>query len=210
MRILLVDDHALVVEGMRNFLTVNGFAVVGAAKGGAEALKLFAQTNPDLVLMDLQMGDLDGIQATKMIKEQYAEARIVMLTAIEDDDSLVAAMGAGAEGYLLKNMDPEKFLAQVNAIAAGEMPFAPGLAERLLRRMSRQSRKPEVPALDLTDRQTELLKLLAQGLTYKEIGTQMGITVATVRYHIKEILFKTGLPNRAQLLVNLSRLALDE
>lgn len=204
MKTLLVDDHSLVLEGLRNFLTANGFEVVGLASNGAEALLKFEMYKPDLVLMDVQMADCDGIQATQMIKREYPDAKIVMLTAVEDDESLFAAIQAGAEGYLLKDMEPERFLRQLASAASGELPFAPGLAERLLREFNRRAQKREDKAdgaqRELTERQENLLQLLAGGLTYKEIAGQMGVAVPTVRYHIKELLAKMHLTNRAQLI----------
>lgn len=209
MRTLLVDDHALFLEGLQGFLGANGIEVIGTARNGSEALLKYEMLKPDLILMDIQMADCDGIEATRMIKKAYPEARIVMLTAVEDDDSLFAAVAAGAAGYLLKEMEPESFMRQLSGLAAGETPLAPGLAARLLREFSHAKQQKE-EGLDrepeeLTGRQTELLQLLAEGQTYKEIAYHLGITVATVRYHIKEILAKTRLSNRAQLIAHASR-----
>ncbi|MDT8899634.1 response regulator [Anaeroselena agilis] len=208
MKTLLVDDQALVLEGLRSFLEAHGFAVVGTARSGAEALLKVDMLRPDLVLMDIQMAGLDGIETTRSLKKEHPEAKIVMLTAVEDDDSLVAAMQAGAEGYLLKDMEPDDFVSQLAGLAASELPFAPGLAKRLLRKLSRP---PGEKAGDsggqpgLTVRQAELLQLLTEGLTYKEIAARLGLTVATVRYHINEILAKTRLANRTQLIAHASR-----
>lgn len=209
MKTLLVDDHVLVLEGLRKFLAANGFAIVGTARNGADALSQFAALRPDLVLMDLQMPGLDGILTTRMIKEKYPETKIVILTAIEDDKSLLAAIQAGAEGYLLKDMEPENFISQLVGLSTGEMPLAPGLAGRLLRKLSRRQQKDDRPQPELTERQAEILQLLAEGLTYKEIGTRLNLKEVTVRYHIKEILAKTQLTNKAQLLVHATRLGLD-
>ncbi len=210
MRILLVDDQALMLEGLRSLLTARGFTVAGTAQNGAEALMKYEMLRPDLVLMDIQMGGLDGIETTRLMKKEYPEAKIVMLTGTETDDNLVAAIRAGAEGYLLKDMDPDGFVRQLTAAAAGEMPFAPGLARRLLDRLSDRPGKESGGTggedRRLTERQSELLRLLAQGLTYKEIAGELGLAVDTVRYHIREILAKTQLANRAQLLANASRL----
>lgn len=208
MKTLIVDDQALILEGLRSFLTANGFEVVGTARNGAEALVKFEMLKPDLVLMDIQMDGLDGIQTTQMIKKEYPGAKIVMLTAIETDKNLIAAIQAGAEGYLLKGMEPETFIRQLAAFAAGEMPFAPGLAKRLLNKLSfvRSNDEDAGEPRKLTERQTELLQLLAEGLTYKEIAGQLDLAVDTVRYHIREILAKTQLANRAQLIANASRL----
>ncbi|SMC41845.1 response regulator [Sporomusa malonica] len=212
MKILLVDDQALVLEGLRSFLLAKGYEVVGTARNGAEALVKFEMLRPELVLMDIQMEGCNGIEATRIIKRDYPDAKIVMLTAIETDRNLIAAIQAGAEGYLLKDMEPDSFIGHLAAITTGEMPFAPGLARRLLKKLSdhRPREGDSGEARKLTKRQTELLQLLAQGLTYKEIAGQLGLAVDTVRYHIKEILAKTQLANRVQLIANISRLTPDE
>jgi DNA-binding NarL/FixJ family response regulator len=214
MRILLVDDHALFSEGLRNFLVINGLEVAGTARNGSEALLKFEMLQPDLILMDIQMAGYDGIETTRMIKKEYPEAKIVMLTAVEDAESLLVAVQAGAEGYLLKDMEPESFLRQLTALNVGEMPLAPGLAERLLWEFSRSKQQKSEGDVrerrELTERQAELLQLLTEGLTYKEIADRMDIAVATVRYHIKEILAKTRLTNRAQLIAHALRQGLGE
>jgi DNA-binding NarL/FixJ family response regulator len=209
MKTLLVDDHVLVLEGLRKFLAANGFEIVGTARNGADALSQFAALRPDLVLMDLQMPGLNGILTTRMIKEKYPETKIVILTAIEDDKSLLAAIQAGAEGYLLKDMEPENFISQLVGLSTGEMPLAPGLAGRLLRTLSRRQQKDDRPQPELTERQVEILQLLAEGLIYKEIGTRLNLKEVTVRYHIKEMLAKTQMTNKAQLLVHAMRFGLD-
>jgi len=209
MKMLLVDDHALVLEGMRKFLAANGFEIVGIARNGEDALRQLAVLRPDLVLMDLQMPGLDGIHTTQIIKEKYPETKVVILTAIEDDQSLIEAIQAGAEGYLLKDMEPENFISQLVGLNTGEMPFAPGLASRLMRKLSRQRQKDDMPQPMLTERQTKLLQLLAEGLTYKEIGVELNIKDVTVRYHIKEMLAKTQMANKSQLLAHAARLGLD-
>ncbi|MDT8903996.1 response regulator [Anaeroselena agilis] len=210
MRILLVDDQALMLEGLRSLLTAKGFTVAGTAQSGAEALMKYEMLRPDLVLMDIQMAGLDGIETTRLLKKEYPEAKVVMLTGVETDSNLVAAIRAGAEGYLLKDMDADGFVRQLAAAAAGEMPFAPGLARRLLDRLSDRPRPedhgPGGEERRLTERQSELLRLLAEGLTYKEIAARLGLAVDTVRYHIREILAKTQLANRTQLIANASRL----
>ncbi|MDU2066479.1 MAG: response regulator transcription factor [Sporomusaceae bacterium] len=220
MNALLVDDHALMMEGMKHFLTSNGIKVVGTACSGAEALLQYEmhQMEIDIVLMDIQMKDCDGIEATSMIKKEYPQAKIVMLTAFEDEDNLLAAVQAGAEGYLLKDMEPESFLQQLSRLAAGEMPLAPRLAERLLYKFShyqeafredsnayekeKSADEPitEKPARELSERQREVLQLLTQGMTYRQIGDRLELKEVTVKYHVREILNKLHLPNRVTLI----------
>ncbi|HWR38545.1 MAG TPA: response regulator transcription factor [Patescibacteria group bacterium] len=209
MKTLLVDDHVLILAGLQNFLTANGIEVAGTARNGTEALIQYAILKPDLVLMDLQMAGLDGIETTRILKKDYPEAKIVMLTAIEDEEKLFAALQAGAEGYLLKDMEPESFLRQLAVAAAGEMPIAPNLAQRLLRTFSGgwQTSK-EVggeTARELTERQTDLLQMLVEGMTYKEIAARLNLKESTVKYHVKEILAKLQLGNRTQLITHALR-----
>lgn len=204
MKTLLVDDHALVLEGLKHFLTSQGIEVVGTARNGVEALMQYEMVEPDLVLMDIQMAGCDGIQTTRMIKKEYPEAKIVILTAFEDEENILAAVQAGAEGYLLKDMEPESFIRQLAGMAAGETPLAPHLAERLLQEFGQRKEQAgqaiRSPEKELTDRQREVLQLLTQGLTYGKIATQLELKEVTVKYHVKEILSKLGLPNRTQLI----------
>lgn len=206
---LLVDDHALVLEGLRNFLEISGIEVIGTAKNGVEALLQYEMLQPDLVLMDIQMADCDGIQATQMIRKEYPEAKIVMLTASEDDESVFAAIRAGAQGYLRKDMDPASFIRQLMGINNGEMPLAPGLAARLLREFSCNHKTVDETAngevRELTARQTDVLQLLSEGMTYKEIAVRLYLAEVTVKYHVKEILAKLQLDNRAQLIAHALR-----
>ena len=206
---LLVDDHALVLEGLRNFLEISGIEVIGTAKNGVEALLQYEMLQPDLVLMDIQMADCDGIQATQMIRKEYPEAKIVMLTASEDDESVFAAIRAGAQGYLRKDMDPASFIRQLMGINNGEMPLAPGLAARLLREFSCHHKTVDESAnrevRELTARQTDVLQLLSEGMTYKEIAERLYLAEVTVKYHVKEILTKLQLANRAQLIAHALR-----
>lgn len=214
MKVLLVDDHSLFLEGIRNFLDVNDIDVVGTAKSGVEALNKIELLRPNLILMDVQMAGCDGIEATRMIKTKYPDMKIVMLTASEDEDSLFAAIQAGAVGYLLKNMEPEQFLRQLNSLNEGDMPLAPGLAKRLLQEFNRRRQVENENSAEtgpqLTERQTEILQLLTEGLTYRVMAQRLVLKEATIKYHIKEILTKLHLNNRAQLLVYASQMGLNE
>ncbi|CQR73251.1 Transcriptional regulatory protein DegU [Sporomusa ovata DSM 2662] len=213
MKILLVDDHALFLEGIRIFLEVNDINVIGTAKSGEEALTKVEVLKPELILMDVQMAECDGIETTRMIKREYPEMKIVMLTASEDEDSLFAAMQAGAVGYLIKSMDPEQFLRQLFSLREGEVPLAPGLAKRLLGEFSRRRQVADELSdesePELTRRQTEVLQLLTDGWTYKEIALRLDLKEVTVKYHVREILSKLHLSNRTQLIAHASRLRLN-
>ncbi len=214
MKVLLVDDHSLFLEGIKNFLQVNDIAVVGTARNGREALGKIPILQPELILMDVQMAGCDGIEATGMIKAKYPHMKIVMLTASEDEDSLLNAIQAGAEGYLLKSMEAEQFLRQLNRLNEGDMPLAPGLAKRLLQEFSRRRQAENENNAEteqqLTERQTEILQLLTEGLTYRAMAQRLTLKEVTIKYHIKEILAKLHLTNRAQLLMYASRMELNE
>lgn len=214
MKVLLVDDHTLFLEGIRNFLDVNDIEVVGTAKSGVEALNKIRMLQPNLILMDVQMAGCDGIEATRMIKAEYPDMKIVMLTASEDEDSLFAAIQAGAVGYLLKSMEPEQFIWQLNGLNEGDMPLAQGLAKRLLQEFNRRRQTENGNNAEserqLTERQTEVLQLLTEGLTYRVMAQRLHLKESTIKYHIKEILTKLHLANRAQLLVYASRMVVNE
>ncbi len=212
MKILLVDDHALFLEGIKNFLEVNDIEVLGTAQSSEEALTKTGILKPEIILMDVQMEECDGIATTRLIKQKYPEVKVVMLTACEDEDSLFAAMQAGAVGYLIKSMEPQQFLYQLTSLQDGELPLAPGFAKRLLgeftRRRQTGAEADEESEQQLTARQTEVLQLLTEGLTYREIAHRLELKVVTVKYHIKEIITKLHLSNRAQLIAHASRLGL--
>jgi DNA-binding NarL/FixJ family response regulator len=203
MKILLVDDHPLFLQGMQTFLETNGAEIVGTARNGAEALVKYEMLAPDLVLMDLQMAGCDGIETTRMMKKDYPEANIVILTAYEDEATLLAALQAGASGYLLKSIEPEDFLRQLDALNRGEMPMASAIAGRLLQKLACQAAAMEVENTaeqKLTERQLEIVKLLIEGFSYKEIAAQLDLKEATVKYHVGEILAKLHLSSKVQLI----------
>lgn len=215
MKLLLVDDNFLYLEGLKSFLQDNGIGVLGTAANGLEALNKVAMLKPEMIVMDVQMDGCDGIEATRLIKQDFPEIEIVMLTISEDDEHLFAAIRAGASGYLLKGMDSQQFLAELWRLAAGEAVLASGMAKRILREFAAQDRsmaekpsvKPAAPEQpELSTRQAEVLNLLAQGMTYKEIGVVLTISERTVCYHVNEIISKLHLANRTQLLANISRL----
>ena len=212
MKTLLVDDHALFLEALRSFLTTNGFEVVGTARNGATALLKFEMLRPDLVLMDLQMPGCDGIQTTQAIKKQYPDAKIVMLTALEDEENLFLAIQAGADGYLLKDMEPKSFFRQLVGLTEGETPLAPSLAGRILHEFrhhrAKSDKDADLPQRGLTERQSEILQMIIQGLLYKEIAAHMNLKEVTVKYHVREILDKLQLANRSQLIAHASRYGL--
>ena len=214
MRLLLVDDNALYLEGLASFLQTEGIEVAGTAGDGLEAVAKIEMLQPDVILMDVEMPSCNGIEATRIIKRDFPGIEIIMLTIYDEDEQLFAAIRAGASGYLLKGMETDQFLAELRRLAAGDAPLAPGLARRILQELGHlkteppQAAKPAAQLAELTRRQSEILKRLAEGLTYREIGEEFGIREVTVRYHVNEIMDKLHLANRAQLIARAAKLDL--
>lgn len=200
MKTLLVDDHPLFLEGMQNFLRARGIEVVGTARNGLDALMKYEMLHPDLVLLDLQMANCDGIETTRMLKQEYPAANIVILTAYEDENSLVAALQAGAAGYLIKSMEPQEFLAKLDGFSRGEAPLAAALAGRMLQQLAHPETAEHPAGWELSERQLEIVKSLARGLSYKEIADLLNLKETTIKYHLSEILAKLHLDNKAQLI----------
>jgi DNA-binding NarL/FixJ family response regulator len=206
MRLLLVDDHPLFLEGVRNLLSGRGIQVVGTARDGYEALAAARALLPDVILMDLRMPRCDGLTATALIKSELPTIRVVVLTMSADDADLYQAIRLGASGYLLKSQDAEGFFQSLEAVARGEVALAPGLAQRLMAEFARLATKeweadppPEQNSRErLSPRQTQILTLVSRGLTYKEVGNHLGLAERTVKYHMGEILADLHLKNRAE------------
>ncbi len=221
MRVLLVDDHSLMVEGLTNLLTAHGIDVVGAAGDGLEALAAARRCRPDLILMDIRMPRCDGLAATRLIKAQMPELRIVILTTSAEDDDLFEAIKSGACGYLLKSMSGRQFTEALLGLEEGVPPFSPGLAAKILHEFAQQASQggaPEPPAAaassareagaELTERQIEVLKAVAAGLTYKEVGAELALSERTVRYHMAEIMDRLHLENRSQVIAYAGQMGL--
>lgn len=200
MRVLLADDHQLFRAGLESLFTVWGHEVVGHANDGMEALVQARATMPDLILMDINMPNLGGLDATRLIKAEIPVIKIVMVTVSDDQADLFEAIKSGAEGYLLKNMSEDDFRKTMDAIARGEPPLSPGLAIQLLQEFGRLSRgdpsKVEPPRL--TERETEVLRKVAAGSTNREIAAALVISEHTAAFHIKNILAKLHTSNRTQ------------
>src|SRR3990172_1222532 len=203
MKILLADDHALFLEGLRNLLTVNGIQVIGTARNGLEAVERTLQLRPDIVLMDIRMPGCDGITATKLIKTEWPDCKIVMLTTSVEEPDLVEAIRSGANGYLLKTLEAGPFLTYLKGVERGEAAISRELAGTLLKVVSRQD-ETEKPGrngaekVQLTARQTEILQLVAQGFSNKEISRCLSVSEHTVKYHLGEIYQRLNLKNREQ------------
>ena len=204
LRILVVDDHRLFREGLTALLSAaDDTEVVGEAGTGTEALARSDELAPDVVLMDIMMPDMNGIEATSRLRAEHPDIEVIMLTMLEDDDSLFAAMCAGAHGYILKGADAAEVLHTVRAVGAGEALFGPAIARRLTTFFQHvEGRGMSVsPFPDLTDREREVLDLIAQGLDNRRIASRLYISGKTVSNHISNIFAKLHLDDRAQAIV---------
>jgi two-component system NarL family response regulator len=200
-RVLLVDDHALFRRGVAGVLArEQDFEVVGEAGDGAEGLRKARALRPDLVLMDIHMPGTDGVQAAREIVRSLPTTRVVMLTVSEEDRDLFEAIKGGAHGYLLKTVTPETLCASLRGVFRGEAPVSGATAARILKELAERTEqaRPSPAGERLTAREEEVLRLLASGLTNKEIGTRLGIAENTVKNHLKSILAKLHLDNRVQ------------
>lgn len=207
-RLLIVDDHTLFREGLQAiFLSVNDIEVVGETASGEDAIQQAQMLRPDVILMDIQMADMNGIEASKRILEAVPETHIIMLTMLEDSDTLFAAMMAGARGYVLKGADKAEVLRTIRAVASGDVLFGAAIANRVadyFRNLSAASpsrRMPTTPFPELSDRELEVLDLIARGFNNHEIARQLHVTVKTVSNHISNIFGKLHVVDRAQAII---------
>ena len=203
-RILIVDDHSVVRQGLRMFLSLDSeLEVVGESENGQEALLMARELKPDVVLMDLLMPVMDGIEATKAIRAELPEVEVVALTSVLEDVSVTGAIRAGAIGYLLKNSEPEELHRAIRGAAEGQVQLAPAAAARLMREV----RAPVSPEA-LTERETEVLKLLARGQANKQIASSLFVEEKTVKAHVSSILRKLGVRSRIQAALHAIRTGL--
>lgn len=215
LRVLLIDDHPLFLDGLRTMLTAYGLQVVGLGRDGLDAQELARRLRPDLILMDIQMPRCDGLEATRRIKADLPECKIVMLTVAADEDSLYRALEAGASGYLLKSLEQSSFLQMLHEIAAGQVTLTPEMAARVLAAFpayragtfrSEAARTPLSPPAApageamLNPRQRQVLEMVARGLVYKEVAAALHLTVPTVKYHMGQILEQLQLKSRGQAI----------
>ena len=203
-RILIADDHEVVRQGLRTFLELDPeLEIVGEAADGREAVRLAHRLRPDVVLMDLLMPELDGIAATRLIRQELPDTEVVALTSVLEDDKVVGAVRAGAIGYLLKDTRAQELRQAIKAAAAGQVQLAPRAAARLMREVV----APERPEA-LSEREMEVLRMLARGLANKEIARDLSIAEKTVKSHVSSILGKLGLQSRTQAALYAGRIGL--
>lgn len=192
--VLIADDHSVVRRGLRAFLELHSeLEVVGEATNGAEAVQMTRQLKPDVVLMDIKMPKMDGIEATATIRQEMPDTEVIALTSVLEDASVVGAVRAGAIGYLLKDTEADELCKAIIAAAEGQVQLSPQAAARLVREV----RAPESPE-PLSERETDVLRLLARGYSNKDIAQELTLSEKTVKTHVSNILGKLGVPSRTQ------------
>ena len=204
-RVLIVDDHQVVREGLRNFLELqDGMEVAGEAGDGEEGVALAAELRPDVVLMDLVMPKLGGVEAMRVLRERAPGTRVIVLTSFIDDEHLLPAMRAGAAGYLLKNVQPQELARAIRAADAGEALIDPAVAARLVEALAEA--EPDDGYERLTPREREVLALIGRGFSNKRIALELGVAEKTAKTHVSNLLGKLGLADRTQAALYASRI----
>src|SRR5829696_916081 len=208
-RIVIADDHQVVRQGLRMFLALDpDLEVVGEAENGAQAVDLAGLLTPDVVLMDILMPVMGGIEAIGIIRTRYPETEVVAMTSVLENAAVVGAVRAGAIGYLLKTTDADALCAAIRAAAAGRVQLAPEAAALLMREVQLPA-SAAVPGIDaLTDRETDVLRLVARGRANKEIARDLGIGEKTVKTHVSNVLAKLGVQSRTQAALHAARVGL--
>jgi DNA-binding NarL/FixJ family response regulator len=201
-KVLLVDDHTVVLKGLAFFLsTQEDLELVGEANNGKEALVKVGETTPDVILMDLYMPEMDGVEATAYIKKEYPNVKVIVLTSFSDQAHVLPALRAGASGYILKDVEPDQLVEAIRSAYKGNIQLHPDIANALLSQTLPVEEKEEEPSIQvdvLTARENEVLQLLAKGMSNKEVASVLVITEKTVKAHVSSILSKLNLSDRTQ------------
>lgn len=208
MRVLVVDDHPLFRDGIASLLEAAGFEIAGQAGTGQEAIEAVQRLEPDLVLMDITMPGMSGLEALRAIKSESPETQVVMLTVSEEDEDLIQAIQAGASGYLLKNLDAGQFVEMLQGLQAGEAAITRKTAARLIARFAELAHPRVSSPIELTERETQLLELVATGLSNKAIAQRLGLSENTVKYHMRNVLQKFNAQNRTEAVTQAIQLGL--
>ncbi|EMX0192842.1 response regulator transcription factor [Bacillus thuringiensis] len=201
-KVLLVDDHTVVLKGLAFFLsTQEDLELVGEANNGKEALVKVGETNPDVILMDLYMPEMDGVEATAYIKKEYPNVKVIVLTSFSDQAHVLPALRAGASGYILKDVEPDQLVEAIRSAYKGNIQLHPDIANALLSQtlpVEEKEKEHSIQVDVLTARENEVLQLLAKGMSNKEIASVLVITEKTVKAHVSSILSKLNLSDRTQ------------
>ena len=206
-KIIIVDDHSVVRQGLHMFLALEeDIEILGEASNGQEAVSLVQKLKPDVVIMDLLMPVMDGVTATQIIRREHPDTEVLALTSVLEDAQIVNAIRAGAIGYLLKDTQADELCRAIRAAAAGQVQLSPKVAERLMREI--KTPKEPLDEVQLTERETEVLRLLAGGKANKEIAQELHISETTVKTHVSNILMKLGVPSRTQAALYAVRIGL--
>ena len=202
-KVLIADDHPMFREGVRSMLRrEDSVTLVGEATTGSAAITLAAELQPDVILMDVHMPEVNGIDATRRILQQHPHMRVLVLTMFEDDDSVFAALRAGARGYLLKGADKAEIVRAISGVASGEAIFGPAIAQRLIAFFSAPQAPAPPPVLpELTDREREILVLMTHGLSNQDIADRLVVSLKTVRNNVSNIFSKLEVVDRAQAVL---------
>ena len=206
MKLLVADDHSLFRDGLVSLLENSGFIVAGQVGDGQAAVDEALRLRPDVVLLDTVMPELTGLEALRLIRAEWPEAAVVLLTSAEDDGELYDAVEAGARGYLSKNLRADEFISMLKVLERGEAAMTRQTTGRLLAAFSRSTRRSEPN--DLTDREVELLRLMVEGRSNKDIAQSLTLSENTVKYHIKNILQKLDVHNRTEAAAHAVRVGL--
>ncbi len=203
MKVIICDDQAIVRDGLEMLLKLEAdIDVVGTAEDGAEAVEMVAKESPDLVLMDLKMPVMNGVEATRQIRAKYPEVKVLVLTTYDDDEWVFDAINAGASGYLLKDTPRDEVVKVIRGTVSGKVYLDPSVAGKVIEQVSNQSTQPLTMITDkLTEREIEVLRLLAKGLNNKDIAERLFLSEGTVRNHVSTILSKLGVSDRTQAAV---------
>lgn len=200
--IMLVDDHPLLRKGLRQLLTLSGeMEVVAEASNGKDAIKLASELDPDLILLDLNLQGMDGLETLRHLRDEGVTSRIVMLTVSDADEDVLSAISAGADGYLLKDMEPEDMLVQIERALSGKMVLSEAVTQVLATAIRNPTTKAAVGSDSLTQRELEILKLIAKGMSNKVIARELAISDGTVKVHVKHLLKKLHLRSRVEAAV---------
>ena len=203
-KIILADDHPLLLKSLRDLLVKEGdFEIVAEAGDGEEAVRLTIEMQPDIVIMDISMPNMDGLEATRQIKERCPNVAVLVLTVHTEDDSILDILPAGAAGYLVKSVYTDEVIHSIHAVLSGEMVLSPSIGQRLLKHAARYPIKPVKlePGEKLSTRELEILKLTARGMSNKDIASALGINIRTVKAHLGEIFSKMGVASRTEAVI---------